>query len=288
MVWPRPIRDMFELQVALGRRSFSCGPIDGVFGRQTEAALRAWQESQRLPVTGQLDAATRARLLLEAPPLTEYVVTAADLARLQPLAPTWLSKSQQSALEYETVLELVAERFHASQRQIQRLNPDVDWDAIAAGTVLRVPAVTRPALSTRAAHLHVQLEARVLQARDATGTIMAHFPVSIAREVAKRPVGELQVIVVIPDPDYTFDPALFPESAAAEAIDRPLLLPPGPNNPVGVAWIGLNRPGYGIHGTPIPEHVGRTQSHGCFRLANWDARTLLDLAWNGLPVFIDP
>jgi len=279
---------MLELQVALGRRSFSCGPIDGVFGPQSEAALRAWQESQQLPATGQLDSRTRPRLLLEAPPLTRYTVTAADLARLQPLAPTWLGKSEQTALEYETLLELVAERFHASQRQLQRLNPDADWANLSAGASVLVPAVSRAAPRAPAAHLHVQLGARVLQARDATGTIVAHFPVSIAREMDKRPVGELQVTVVIPQPDYTFNPAIFPESAEAATLDRSLLLPPGPNNPVGVAWIGLNRPGYGIHGTPIPEHVGRTQSHGCFRLANWDALTLLELAWTGLPVFIDP
>jgi lipoprotein-anchoring transpeptidase ErfK/SrfK len=81
---------------------------------------------------------------------------------------------------------------------------------------------------------------------------------------------------------------VFPESEEARALGRKLMIPPGPNNPVGVAWIGLDRPGYGIHGTPNPEHVGRTESHGCLRLANWDARLLLDLAWVGLPVFVDP
>ena len=101
-------------------------------------------------------------------------------------------------------------------------------------------------------------------------------------------MGELHVVVVIPNPDYTFDPELFPESAEGRALGRKLVVPPGPNNPVGLAWIGLDRPGYGIHGTPEPENVGRTESHGCFRLANWDAVTLLDLAYVGMLVRVEP
>ena len=103
-----------------------------------------------------------------------------------------------------------------------------------------------------------------------------------------RPVGELHVTVVIPNPNYTFDPLVFPESPEAQALDHKLIIQPGPNNPVGVAWIGLDRIGYGIHGTPEPEKVGRTESHGCFRVANWDARTLLNLSWVGLPVLVEP
>jgi lipoprotein-anchoring transpeptidase ErfK/SrfK len=94
--------------------------------------------------------------------------------------------------------------------------------------------------------------------------------------------------VVVHDPNYTFDPAVFPESEEARNLGRKLIIPPGPNNPVGVAWIGLDRPGYGIHGTPNPEQVGRTESHGCFRLANWDARALLGLVRVGLPVVVEP
>jgi lipoprotein-anchoring transpeptidase ErfK/SrfK len=113
--------------------------------------------------------------------------------------------------------------------------------------------------------------------------------VSIARKVEKRPRGELRVTVVIPKPNYTFDPQMYPESAEAkESLTRKLIVPPGPNNPVGLAWIGLDLPGYGIHGTPEPEKVGRTESHGCFRLANWDAVTLVGLVTVGLPVVVEP
>ena len=95
------------------------------------------------------------------------------------------------------------------------------------------------------------------------------------------------MVVTVPNPDYTWDPAVFPESPEARTVGRKLRLPPGPNNPVGVAWIGLNRAGYGIHGTPKPEEVGRTESHGCFRLANWNAELLRRMAWPGLPVRVE-
>ena len=285
---PVPVTSWLEAQIALAREGFSCGPIDGVGGAQSAAALRAYQESHALPVTGALDAATRAGLVLATPPFAQLLLTPADFARLQPLEPTWLGKSQQSALDYETALELVAERTHASPNLIRRLNPGVDWDQLTPDTPLVVPAIPRLSKKPKAVRVIVQLAAHVLEVFDAEGGLIAHFPVSIASKVEKRPVGELHVSVVAPNPDYTFNPEVFPESEEARTLGRKLILPPGPNNPVGLAWIGLDLPGYGIHGTPKPEQVGRTESHGCFRLANWDALTLLDLAWTGLPVVVQP
>lgn len=284
-----PVTSWLDAQIALAREGFSSGAIDGVAGAQSAAALRAFQASRDLPVTGALDAATKARLVLTTPALTQAVLTAEDLARLQPLEPTWVGKSQQTALDYETVLELIAERTHASPLLIKRLNPGIDWTQPAAGTPLTVPAIGRlPKKKKGAARVMIQLAARELEVFDADGGMIAHFPVSIASRVEKRPVGELHVVVVVPNPDYTFNPEVFPESEEARTLGRKLILPPGPNNPVGLAWIGLDLPGYGIHGTPKPEQVGRTESHGCFRLANWDALTLLDLAWVGMPVVVEP
>ena len=287
-IYPRVPASILEAQIELARRGFSCGSVDGVTGSQTEKALRAFQESQELDPTGRLDPDTRARLLLRTAPLKQIVVDSADLARLQPLSPTWLGKSEQSVLDYATVLELVAERTHAHPNMIRQLNPGFDWDNPAAGATLIVPAVDRVAPRGRAAELHIFLDDHVLQARDGDGGLLLHCPVSIARMAEKRPVGQLEVTVAIRNPNYTFDPEVFPESPEGRELGRKLIIPPGPNNPVGLVWIGLDRPGYGIHGTPNPEQVGRTESHGCFRLANWDARTLLDLARVGLPVIVEP
>ena len=285
----RPVETWLEAQVELARRGFSGGSIDGIRGPQSVAALRAFQRGAGLKENGELDQATRESLLLTAPALAQHTFSVDELPRFHPVPATWLGKSGETILYYATPLEAAAERYHASPGLLKKLNPGMDWDTpMLPGTVIQVPAVERAVVAGKAAQLQVHLGRHELEATDETGRIIAHFPVSIARNVEKRPVGELHVIVVIADPNYTFDPEVFPESPEGKELGRKLIIPPGPNNPVGVAWIGLDRTGYGIHGTPDPEKVGRTESHGCFRLANWDARTLLDLAWVGLPVIVEP
>ena len=282
--FPRPPQNSFEVQLALARAGISSGSFDGVTGSQTRAAIRAFQLREGLTETGTADAETKARLQLTLPPFMNHVVSSNDLARLQPMSTTWLGKSQQSALDYESLLELVAEKGHAHPLFIKRLNPGVDWTNVTAGVELRIPNVGYPPARARAAFVVIHLAGKTLQAFDASTNLLVHFPCSIAARVEKRPVGELRVAVVAPNPNYTFDPEVFPESAEAKQLGRRLILQPGPNNPVGVAWIGLDRPGYGIHGTPSPEQVGRTESHGCFRLANWNAEHLLKLVTVGTPV----
>ena len=286
--FPRPVRDGFEAQVALARRVISPGSIDGAVGSQTRAAISVFQQIEKIPVTGKLDTNTRPRLTLEAPVLTRYVVTSNDLACLQPLGATWLAKSEQTAMDYETLLEEVGEKSHSHPELIRQLNPSVNWTNVAVGAVLQIPDVQYPEPADKAAFVEIHLSGRFLEAFDQSSNLLAHFPCSIAAKVEKRPVGELHVIVIAPHPNYTVDPALFPESAELQALGHKLILPPGPNNPVGVAWIGLDKPGYGMHGTPVPELVGRTESHGCFRLANWDAEYLVKLVWVGMPVKVVP
>jgi lipoprotein-anchoring transpeptidase ErfK/SrfK len=287
-VFPRPVQNVFEAQLALARLGISSGSLDGLIGLQTRAALRAFQQKERLPVTGGLDPATKERLLLATAPYATYTVTTSDLSRLQPLSPTWLGKSQQTALDYETILELVAEKTHSHPNLIRQLNPSVDWPNVAAGTTLQVPDVAYADAGAKAAFATISLDGKVLEAFDVNTNLLAHFPCSIARRVEKRPVGELHVAAIAPNPNYTFDPDVFPESAEARQLKTKLVLPPGPNNPVGVAWISLDKPGYGIHGSPSPEQVGRTESHGCFRLANWNAEYLIKLVWVGMPVYVEP
>ena len=276
-------------QVGLACRAISPGSLDGLLGPQTRGALRTFQLREGLSGSGALDDSTLARLQTNAPLFTNQVVTADDLARLRPLGTTWLEKSQQERLEFETILELVAERALSNPKLIRALNPGIDWSTLTAGMSVKVPSVAPPEPNARAALVRISISARALQAFDAETNLLAHFPCSIAARVEKRPVGEtLSVIAVAPNPNYTFDPEVFPESAEARQLGRKLILQPGPNNPVGTVWIGLDKPGYGIHGTPRPEDVGRTESHGCFRLANWNAEYLFKLVTVGTPVVIDP
>lgn len=286
--FPRAPRNPLEIQVALARRAISSGSIDGVSGTQTRTALQAFQREGGLIATGEFDAATRNVLTLEAAPLVTYIVTSNDLACLQPISTTWLGKSQQSALDYETLLELVAEKGHASPTLTRKLNPGVNWTNVSVGTELKIPAAEYPVPKKKAAFIRISLAERCLQAFDANTNLVAHFPCSIAAKFEKRPVGELHIIAVAPNPDYTFNPEVFPESEEAQQLKTKLILPPGPNNPVGTAWISLDKPGYGMHGTPSPEQVGRTESHGCFRLANWNADYLIKLVWVGMPVWVEP
>jgi lipoprotein-anchoring transpeptidase ErfK/SrfK len=274
------------IQLALGRCGISSGSIDGVIGAQTRGAIRTFQRLKGIPATGQVDVLTSERLPWIAPLFAEYTVTEADLARLTPVPKTWFGKSTRERLDYESILELASERHRAHPRLVRLLNPGVDWDRVTPGMALRVPAVYAPAAFGRAARLQIHLSERSLRAYDSDSNLMVHFPCSIARQIAKRPLGVLRVARVVPEPNYRFDPEIFRESPEARQIGRKLMIAPGPNNPVGTVWIGLDRPGYGIHGTPHPEDVGRTESHGCFRLANWNAEHLLDLVWVGMPVHV--
>jgi len=285
----RPVQTVFEAQLALERQGISSGSLDGKIGSQTHAAIRAFQRQSELPITGELDAATKTNLTLNSPPFARYTITSNDLARLQPVSKTWLGKSQQTTLDYENILELVAEKSHAHPDLIRRLNPNVGWSNVLAGTSVQMPDVTADDPPGKAAFARISLAEKILEAFDTDSNLLVHFPCSIAQRVEKRPVGELHVAVVAPNPNYTFDPDLFPESP--EAKEQPgvkLIIPPGPNNPVGTVWIGLDKPGYGMHGTPRPEEVGRTESHGCFRLANWNAERLLKIVWVGMPVYVEP
>jgi lipoprotein-anchoring transpeptidase ErfK/SrfK len=284
----RPVQSIFEAQLAMAREAISSGSLDGVLGSQTRAALSAYQRKHGLAPTAALDADTRARLILVPPLYATSVVSGEDLARLMPVPKTWLGKSEQTRLDHETILELLAERSFSHPNLIRRLNPGINWDNVLAGGTVIVPKAEYPPPAGRAAWVRIQLAGRVLEAFDASTNLLAHFPVSIGKLAEKRPVGALHITVTVLNPKYAFNPEVFPESEEGQQLGRKLLLPAGPNNPVGTAWMGLNRPGYGIHGTPWPELVGRTESHGCFRLANWNADYLFQLVSVGTPVLVEP
>jgi lipoprotein-anchoring transpeptidase ErfK/SrfK len=273
-------------QVALERIHFSCGFIDGDQGMRTQRMLRAFQTGRGLPVTGFLDEATRNAIGEPGEPFLTYTVTADDLASIMPKPMTWRAKSRVSRLGYNDIWELLAEKFHCTRAYLKGINPGVG--DLTAGTEVIGPKVFPAAPIPKAASLRILLSETSLEALDANGRVIAFFPCSIAKDKNKRPHGLLTVKVVDPNPDYTFDPALFADAAKAEGITHKMALPPGPRNPVGTTWIGLSLPGYGIHGTPDPENISRTQSHGCFRLANWNAEKVLKMVRVGTPVDVEP
>jgi peptidoglycan hydrolase-like protein with peptidoglycan-binding domain len=243
----RPVRDAFEAQLALDQQGISAGSIDGVYGSQTRLALLAFQQRERLPMTGRLDDQTKARLRLVGETHRYHTVSAAEL---------------------------------------QSLAPGFDWNAVAAGARIRTPNAVRESPRERAAFLRIRLGERTVQAFNQDNRLIAHYPCSIAASFANRPQGQLKVTVLVEGPNYTFDPKRFPNTPEARFTVTKLILPPGPNNPVGAAWIGLDALGYGIHGTPEPEKIGKTGSLGCFRLANWNAEHLVKMSWVGMPVIV--
>jgi lipoprotein-anchoring transpeptidase ErfK/SrfK len=284
----RPVATPLEMQIALARQGFSPGSIDGLEGEQTAQALRAFQASRQLEPNGTLDAATHQRLRINDPVFAQLKLEAADFARIDPPVNSWRERQTRARMGYHSMLEMIAEQSQSDPDLIRSLNPTLDFRALRPGQTVRVPLMAKRAPAGQAALIRIDLGDRVLQAVDAEGRILLHAPVSIARSVDKRPEGELQVEVRVSDPNYTFNPAILTAAAARENITEKFIIQPGPNNPVGTVWIGLDRPSYGIHGTPAPEQVGRTESSGCFRLANWNAEALLPLVEVGTPVIVQP
>lgn len=280
-----PFRSIMALQARLDCANFSCGCIDGVLGRRTRDAIAAWQGRPDAPVSD-ADIWTAVNALGQTNgAFLNHEVADADSEGLAPVPSTWTGKACMSTLGHETILERLAEKYHVTQSALRRLNPHAEWPDPAKGTSLTVPK-SFPAPRYYAARLSISLERKLIRVYDVKGRLRASFPCSIAAKVEKRPVGELYVTSVADNPNYTFDPVLFQENAEARTISKRLMIPSGPNNPVGTVWIGLDRAGYGIHGTPHPEDVGKTESHGCFRLTNWNAEKLLRMITIGTPVQI--
>lgn len=281
-----PFRDAVAIQTLLDRQNFSCNCADGVIGRKTRQALRAWQGVNGLPVTGKPDELTLRLLGPLDTAFTTHTVTMEEVSALMTVPKTWYGKSQAARLGYETILETVAEEYHSSEEAIRKLNPGAPWPNPTAGTALVVPN-PRPFKTPAAATLTIVLGEKLIRAVDARGKLIAQFPCSIAKDKGKRPASDLTIVNCASDPTYTLDPAVFLEDKEVQTLGKRLIIPPGPNNPVGVAWITLSLPGYGIHGTPRPEDIGNTGSHGCFRLANWNAEKLFRMIRIGMPVLVE-
>lgn len=286
------------VQICLDREGFSPNMLDGCWGRQSQSALNVYWRTAVAGATGPVPSVEWVRTNLfdhVKDALTWQTVTANDLSALTDIPSDPVQKAALVQMGYRTIKEMFAERGHLSTTALARLNPSVDWSHIRVGTRLRLPyfpsieeylAPVTPqedAARPHADRLEISLTRFEIIAYAKDNTILGIFPCSIAASKSKLPpVDELKVVTLVPHPNYTYTPDHTP---AGRKVSRHIF-PPGPNNPVGVAWIGLSLPGYGIHGTPEPEHIGRAESHGCFRVANWNAARLYALCRLGTRVLI--
>ncbi len=270
-------------QILLDRAHFSCGQIDGNFGANLQRTITAYQQDRNLERTGRVDAATWSSLNGDtAPALTRYVITEDD--EKGPFVELPSDVMEQAKLPYPgyaSPLDELGERFHASPQLLQTLNRGIDF--AAAGQQITVPNVVTMPPSGAAARVEVSAGESSVRVYDDGGKLMAFYMATIGSSHDPLPLGDWKVTTVVRNPTFHYDAALFWD--APNKDDR-ATVKPGPRNPVGLAKVGISKPHYGIHGTPDASKIGHTFSHGCIRLANWDALELASLVKQGMPVIL--
>ena len=277
-----PLPVLIRTEVLLDRAHFSPGVIDGRPGENLTNALAAYRKTHGLADAPDVDAGTLAALTAaDKGAVTQtYVITADDEAGpfIGKVPAGFVAESKLKTLGYTDPVQELAAKFHMSETLLKTLNPGADFTKTGTSLVVIQPG---DAPLPQVARIEVDKAANQVRALDGAGKILAIFPATVGSTERPAPSGTWAVVSATPDPYYTYDPSKLTFGPKSRGK---LTIKPGPNNPVGTTWIALTKPTYGIHGSPDPSKIGKTASHGCVRLTNWDAATLGKAVTKGTPV----